>query len=124
MVPGSKPAGGGIHHVTVRRFSAQSIPLPPLHHLDITKKDVERDVNHQPYHYRCCFFYLSLSRPCEASCVVFFPGYFHLYFDVIVHMFIGKYTRPRGRGCRVTSYIWHSTDVRAEWPPFSTLPGI
>ena len=25
---------------------------------------------------------------------------------------------------RVTSYIWHSTYVRAEWPPFSALPGI
>ena len=24
----------------------------------------------------------------------------------------------------VTSYIWHSTDVLAEWPVFSTLPGI
>ena len=24
----------------------------------------------------------------------------------------------------VSSYIWHSTDVRAEWPPFSALPGI
>ena len=24
----------------------------------------------------------------------------------------------------VTSYIWHSTDVCAEWPPFSALPGI
>ena len=27
----------------------------------------------------------------------------------------------------VTSYIsniWHSTDVRLEWPPFSALPGI
>ena len=24
----------------------------------------------------------------------------------------------------VTFYIWHSTDVRAEWPPFSALPGI
>ena len=23
-----------------------------------------------------------------------------------------------------TSYIWHSADVRAEWPPFSALPGI
>ena len=23
-----------------------------------------------------------------------------------------------------TNYIWHSTDVRAEWPPFSALPGI
>ena len=22
------------------------------------------------------------------------------------------------------SYIWHSTNVRAEWPPFSALPGI
>ena len=21
-------------------------------------------------------------------------------------------------------YIWHSMDVRAEWPPFSALPGI
>ena len=27
-------------------------------------------------------------------------------------------------GWGVTSYIWHSTDVRAEWPPFSALPGI
>ena len=24
----------------------------------------------------------------------------------------------------VTSFIWHSTDVRAKWPPFSALPGI
>ena len=24
----------------------------------------------------------------------------------------------------VTSYIWHSMDVRAEWPPFSVLPSI
>ena len=31
--------------------------------------------------------------------------------------------RGWGRG-RVTSYTWHSTDVRAEWPPFSALPGI
>ena len=30
----------------------------------------------------------------------------------------------RGGGGGVTSYIWHSTDVRAEWPPFSALPGI
>ena len=28
------------------------------------------------------------------------------------------------RGQKVTSYIWLSTDVRAEWPPFSALPGI
>ena len=27
-----------------------------------------------------------------------------------------------GRG--VISYIWHFTDVRAEWPPFPALPGI
>ena len=26
-------------------------------------------------------------------------------------------------GGGVTSYIWHSTDVHAEWPPFSALPG-
>ena len=31
--------------------------------------------------------------------------------------------RGEGGGL-VTSYIWHSTDVRAEWPPFSALPGI
>ena len=24
----------------------------------------------------------------------------------------------------INSYIWHSTDVRVEWPPFSTLPRI
>ena len=29
-----------------------------------------------------------------------------------------------GGGGGVASYIWHSTDVRAEWPPFSALPGI
>ena len=29
-----------------------------------------------------------------------------------------------GGGQGVTFYIWHSTDVRAEWPPFSALPGI
>ena len=29
---------------------------------------------------------------------------------------------PRGVG--ITSYIWHSADVRAEWPPFSALPDI
>ena len=29
-----------------------------------------------------------------------------------------------GGGEGVTSYIWHSTDVRAEWPPFPALPGI
>ena len=32
-----------------------------------------------------------------------------------------------GGGGGVTSYIWHSMDVRAEWPPFppfSALPGI
>ena len=29
-----------------------------------------------------------------------------------------------GGGGGVTSYIWHSTDVQAEWPPFSALPGI
>ena len=30
----------------------------------------------------------------------------------------------RGVGGGVTSYIWQSTDVRAEWPPFSVLPVI
>ena len=25
-------------------------------------------------------------------------------------------------GWGITSYIWHSMDVRAEWPPFSALP--
>ena len=29
-----------------------------------------------------------------------------------------------GGGGGVTSSIWHSTDVRAEWPPFLALPGI
>ena len=29
-----------------------------------------------------------------------------------------------GGGRGVTSYIWHSTDVRAEKPPFSALSGI
>ena len=30
----------------------------------------------------------------------------------------------RGGAGVVTAYIRHSTDVRAEWPPFSALPGI
>ena len=29
-----------------------------------------------------------------------------------------------GGGEGVTSNIGHSTDVRAEWPPFSAMPGI
>ena len=29
-----------------------------------------------------------------------------------------------GWGGGITSYLWHSPDVRAEWPPFSVLPGI
>ena len=29
-----------------------------------------------------------------------------------------------GVGVGLTSYIWHSADVRAEWPHFSALPGI
>ena len=29
-----------------------------------------------------------------------------------------------GVGWEVTSYIWHSTDVRAEWPLFSALPAM
>ena len=29
-----------------------------------------------------------------------------------------------GGGGGVTSYIWQSTDVHAEWPPFSALPVI
>ena len=30
----------------------------------------------------------------------------------------------QARGSGVGSYIWHSTDMRAKWPPFSALPGI
>ena len=30
----------------------------------------------------------------------------------------------RGWAGVVTSYIWHSMDEHAEWPPFSALPGI
>ena len=29
-----------------------------------------------------------------------------------------------GGGAGITSYIWHSTDVRVEWLPFSALPSI
>ena len=29
-----------------------------------------------------------------------------------------------GGGAGLTSYIWHSMDVRAEWPHFSALPSI
>ena len=28
------------------------------------------------------------------------------------------------RGSGVGSYIWHSTDMRAKFPPFSALPGV
>ena len=38
-----------------------------------------------------------------------------------LHMQSAGFLKTLGR---VTSYIWHSTDVRAEWPPFSALPGI
>ena len=37
----------------------------------------------------------------------------------------GERERERERwGERVTSYIWHSMDVHAEWPHFSVLPTI
>ena len=29
-----------------------------------------------------------------------------------------------GGGGKGGNFIWHSMDVRAEWPPFSALPGI
>ena len=29
-----------------------------------------------------------------------------------------------GGGGEGGSYLWHSMDVRAEWPPFSALPSI
>ena len=36
-VPGSNPAGGGIHLMTVRCFIAQSLSfIPPVHHLNMT----------------------------------------------------------------------------------------
>ena len=42
-------------------------------------------------------------------------------FSKMLYLF---HSRGRGGGVVVTSYIWHNTDVRAEWPPFSALPGI
>ena len=35
----------------------------------------------------------------------------------------GGWSGAWGGGWRLTYNIWHSTDVRAEWPPFSALPG-
>ena len=35
----------------------------------------------------------------------------------------GEVARGGGGGA-ITSYIWHSTDVRAEWHPFSALSAI
>ena len=35
----------------------------------------------------------------------------------------GVVVEERGGG-GVTSYIWHGTDVHAEWPSFSALQGI
>ena len=37
--------------------------------------------------------------------------------------FLGLGRGGGGRGW-VTSYVWHTTDVRAELTPFSALPGI
>ena len=36
----------------------------------------------------------------------------------------GREREGRGGGKGVTSYIWHTTDLRSEWPTFSTLPSI
>ena len=41
-----------------------------------------------------------------------------------VQMCMPAWAFVSGVGVRVTSYIWHITDVRTEWPPFSALPGI
>ena len=35
---------------------------------------------------------------------------------------MGRGVGGGGGGGGVTSYTWHSTDVRAEWLPFSALP--
>ena len=40
--------------------------------------------------------------------------------DKMLFFFLGG----GGGGGGVTSYILHSTEMRAEWPPFSALPGI
>ena len=46
--------------------------------------------------------------------------------DVNVNKHLDQY-RPNAHSRAalgvLTSYIWHSTDVRAERPPFSVLPG-
>ena len=54
--------------------------------------------------------------------------------DVQGHTATSLLATPVGRSLRgeffgvgvigVTFYIWHSMDVRAEWPPFSALPAI
>ena len=51
-------------------------------------------------------------------------GWMYRLISSLVHHILFARGRGVGRGGGVTSYIWHSTDVRAEWPPFSALPGI
>ena len=52
------------------------------------------------------------------------PGYPKGDKQVPLEYWVDVQARGGWGGVGVTSYIWHSMDVRAEWPPFSALPGI
>ena len=54
-------------------------------------------------------------------CVCVFFFFFFFFFVCFFFFFEGCGGWGRGR---LNCYIWHSADVRAEWPPFSALPGI
>ena len=54
----------------------------------------------------------------------FYPECYAFRVKVAVNTYPTNSLGDSGGGGGVTSYIWHSTDVRAEWPPFSVLPNI
>ena len=72
-------------------------------------------------------FFVSKSNLCRFHLGVHCPH--TRSFPVLQTIFrrhhFGSHLSLRGGGWReVTSYIWHSMDVRAEWSPFSALPSI
>ena len=54
--------------------------------------------------------------------VIRYTGIQDKMFSITLHCV--QFSEGGGQGGEITSCIWHSKDVCAEWPPFSALPSI